>query len=91
MAALAFVLRFLVAENWQDSCDIAAFALPTLAALVEIFLAEKSSKETEKQIADLKEKAKNAVYVGETIGYVPDFDTNILKEDLKKQYPDLNP
>ncbi|SDG63369.1 hypothetical protein SAMN04487901_106138 [Prevotella communis] len=73
-AAVAFVLRFLVADKWQDSCDIAAFALPTVAALVEIFLAEKNSKETEKQIAELKEKAENAVYAGETIGRVPDVD-----------------
>ena len=73
-AAVAFGLRFLVTDKWQDFCDIAAFALPTFAALVEIFLAEKNCKETEKQIAELKEKAKKAVYVGETIGRVPDVD-----------------
>lgn len=89
-AAVAFVLRFLVADKWQDFCDIAAFALPTVAALVEIFLAEKNSKETEKQIAELKEKSENAVYAGETIGYVPDYDTNIMKEELRKQYLDYN-
>ncbi len=26
-AAVAFVSRFLVADKWQDFCDIAAFAL----------------------------------------------------------------
>lgn len=91
IATFAFVLRFYVAEEWIDYCDIAAFALPTLAAFIEIHFSEKNRKVTEKQIADLKEKAENAVYAGEPIGYVPDIDTTRLKEEYKKQYPDLNP
>ena len=78
VAAVAFVSRSLVADKWQDYCDIAAFALPTLAAFVEMFLAEKASKETEKQIAELREKARNAVYADEIVGYV---DNSNLKEE----------
>ena len=46
---------------------------------------------TTKDIADLQKKAENAVYVGETIGTVPDIDIIALKEKIKKDYPELNP
>lgn len=55
IAAIAFILRFFLEETLQNYCDIAAFALPTMAALVEVILAEKSGKETEKEIKKLKD------------------------------------
>lgn len=54
-----------------------------------MFLAEKASKDTEKQIAVLKENAKNAAYVGEIVGYVSDIDTSKLDEDFPKDSPDF--
>ena len=56
LAGMAFALRFFVSEDWLNYCDVAAFALPTLAAVVEIIVSERSGKETEKQIKKLKEK-----------------------------------
>ena len=56
LAGVAFALRFFVSEDWLNYCDVAAFALPTLAAVVEIIVSERSGKETEKQIKKLKEK-----------------------------------
>ena len=46
---------------------------------------------TTRDIDKLQKKAKNAVYLGETIGRVPSIDTTALKEQLKKDYPDSNP
>ena len=46
---------------------------------------------TTRDIDQLQKKENNAVYMGETIGYVPDIDTKALKEQLKKDYPELNP
>ena len=46
---------------------------------------------TTRDIDKLQKKAKNAVYFGEIIGRVPNVDTTALKEQLKKEYPDLNP
>ena len=46
---------------------------------------------TTRDIADLQKKAENAVYFGETIGTVPVIDINTLKEQIKKDYPELNP
>lgn len=56
LAGVAFALRFFVSKDWLNYCDVAAFALPTLAAVVEIIVSERSGKETEKQIKKLKEK-----------------------------------
>ena len=53
LAGVAFALRFFVSEDWLNYCDVAAFALPTLAAVVEIIVSERSGKETEKQIKKL--------------------------------------
>lgn len=55
LAALSFGIRFFVKEGVQIYCDIAAFALPTVAAIVEIVVSERNGKETEKQIKTLKE------------------------------------
>jgi len=55
VAAVAFALRFFVNANSQIYCDIAAFALPTIAAIVEIVLAEKSGKQMNKQIKELQD------------------------------------
>ena len=62
LAAIAFVVRFCVEDKWQICCDVLAFTLPTLAALVEIFLAEKSEKRTATEIKTLKEN-QLSVYV----------------------------
>lgn len=56
LAGVAFALRFFVSEDWLNYCGVAAFALPTLAAVVEIIVSERSGKETDKQIKKLKEK-----------------------------------
>ena len=50
VAALAFVLRYYVNEKVQAWCDILAFALPTLAAVVEIILSERSGKKIEEEL-----------------------------------------
>lgn len=55
LAAVAFALRFFVKTGLQLYCDIASFALPTFAAIVEIVVTERSGKETEKQIKKLKD------------------------------------
>ena len=47
VAAVTFVLRFIVEEQWQDYCDIFAFALPTTAALIEVYLAMRTDKDNE--------------------------------------------
>ena len=50
LAALAFGLSFFVGDNKVVVCDIAAFALPTLAAIVEILISEKSGKKFQEEI-----------------------------------------
>lgn len=55
VAASAFTLRFLIRDNCQIYCDIAAFALPTIAAIVEIVLAQISEKQMKKEIKDLQD------------------------------------
>lgn len=67
LAGVAFALRFFVSEDWLNYCDVAAFALPTLAAVVEIIVSERSGKETEKQIKKLKEKQLSVRVEDETI------------------------
>ena len=51
LAVLAFGLRFFVGDSNVVVCDIAAFALPTLAAIVEIVLSEKSGKKIQEEIS----------------------------------------
>jgi hypothetical protein len=51
LAALAFGLRFFVGDSSVVVCDIAAFALPTFAAIVEIVLSEKSGKKIQEEIS----------------------------------------
>ena len=53
-AVIAFAMRSFVAEEWQNYCDIAAFVLPTCAAVVEMILTEKSAKATEEKIQDIE-------------------------------------
>ena len=67
LAGVAFALRFFVSEDWLNYCDVAAFALPTLAAVVEIIVSERSGKETEKQIKKLKEKQLSVRVEDETL------------------------
>ena len=55
VAGTAFTLRFFTDSTTQNICDILAFALPTLAAIVEILVSEKSSKRIESEI---KQRAK---------------------------------
>lgn len=67
LAAMAFALRFFVAYNYQNYCDIVAFALPMLAALMEIYLSEKSNKEAEMRIKELEENQLSIHVEGETL------------------------
>lgn len=46
---------------------------------------------TTRDIEKLKKKSKKAVYVGETIGVVPDVNLDFMKQQIRKDYPDLNP
>ena len=50
LAALAFALRFFAKDDLQIYCDIAAFALPTVAAIVEIVLSEQSRNKLKEEI-----------------------------------------
>ena len=50
LAVAFFVLRFLWDGSLQIYCDIAAFALPTLAAVVEIVVSERSSQRMEEEL-----------------------------------------
>lgn len=67
IAVIAFASQFYVTEKWQNYCDIAAFALPTIAALVEIVVSEKNYKATEKKIKKLKDNQLSARVEGETL------------------------
>lgn len=67
LAVVAFALRFFVSACWQNCCDIAAFALPTLAAVVELIVSERFGKKTEMQINKLKEKQLSVRYEDEAI------------------------
>lgn len=44
IAAIAFTFRFFAQDTIQSVCDILAFALPTLVAIVEIFVEENGNK-----------------------------------------------
>ena len=50
IAAIAFTLRFFAEDTIQSVCDILAFALPTLAAIVEIIVSEKASRKVNDEI-----------------------------------------
>lgn len=50
LAVVAFSLRYIAGESNKEICDILAFALPTLAAIAEIFIAERSGKKMEDEI-----------------------------------------
>ncbi len=59
--------------------------------VIMAFLSFVTSIMTLIDINQLRKKSENAVYVGEILGSVPDVDTEILREQIKKDYPDLNP
>lgn len=44
LAAITFVIGFSVDDELKQCCDIVAFSFPTIAAVVEIVLAERSTK-----------------------------------------------
>ncbi len=67
LAAVAFAFRFFLEENHQDYCDIVAFALPMLAALMEIYLSEKNNSEAEKRIKELETNQLSIHVEGETL------------------------
>ena len=67
IAVLAFALRFFVVETWQNYCDIAAFVLPTIAAMVEIVVSEKNGRATEEKIKKLKDNQLSTRVEGETL------------------------
>lgn len=50
MAACAFTLKYYSEGTIQSICDILAFALPTLAAIVEIYVAEKRSRKMAEEL-----------------------------------------
>ena len=54
LAAGAFALGFMVSEDYKSYCDIIAFGFPTLVAIIEMILAERSGKELE---AEIKKRA----------------------------------
>lgn len=54
LAAVAFALGFVVEDEYKTYCDIIAFGFPTLVAIIEMILAERSGKELE---AEIKKRA----------------------------------
>lgn len=52
LAVVAFVMRFLVASRFIIICDILAFALPTFAAIIEIFISERGGKIIEHELME---------------------------------------
>lgn len=67
LATGSFMMRFFVKEGLQGYCDIAAFVFPTVAALMEIFITERSGKATDEKIQHLKEKQLSVHVEGETL------------------------
>lgn len=58
LAVISFVMKFIVAEKYEIYCDIAAFALPMVATLIEIALSIKADNENESRdrlIEDLED------------------------------------
>lgn len=49
IAIVAFLFGFKVSGICKTVCDLMAFALPTIAAVVEIMLSEKSSRRIEEE------------------------------------------
>ena len=60
-------MRFFIEEEWQNYCDIAAFVLSTVAALVEIGISERSGKVIDEKIQKLKDKQISMHVEGETL------------------------
>ena len=50
IAACAFTLRYYSEGAIQSICDVLAFALPTLAAIAEMYVAERESKKMAEEL-----------------------------------------
>lgn len=50
-AAISFVVGFFVKKEQKQYCDIVAFSLPTIAAVVEVCLAKRSNKTLRNQLS----------------------------------------
>ena len=62
IAIVAFLFGFKVSGICKTVCDLMAFALPTIAAVVEVMLSEKSSRRIEEEFNKIyiyKEKNKS--------------------------------
>lgn len=67
LAAVVFVLQFFVKDCLRVYCDIVAFAFPSIAAIVEIVVDERASKETKQQIKKLKDNQLSVRVEGEAL------------------------
>jgi len=67
VAVVSFGMRFFVEDEWQNCCDIVAFVLSTMAALVEIVISERIGKTTDEKIQKLKDKQLSMKIKGETL------------------------
>lgn len=50
ISTLAFVLSFIVCDEWRKVCNIIVFVATTTATTIEIILAEKSSRQYEEEL-----------------------------------------
>lgn len=50
IAAIVFVLGFIVCDEWKVACNILVFVTTTTATTIEIILAEKSSEQYEEEL-----------------------------------------
>lgn len=50
LAAVAFVMRFILSENCHVYCDIIAYILPTLVAIMEMVIAERDSSKVDEEL-----------------------------------------
>ena len=66
LATTAFTLSFFAGGKWLKYFKIAAFALPTIATILEFFLFEKSEKENARKMKDLNDKLLSVHVNGET-------------------------
>ena len=78
LATIAFALRFHVSEYLQNYCDILAYVFPTVATIIEIVLAERSSKKTKNQIKYLNDNQLSVHVEGETLY----FDKGVDKGEI---------
>lgn len=50
IAAIMFILSFIVCNEWKVACNILVFVATTTATTIEIILAEKSSRQYEEEL-----------------------------------------